>query len=155
MISNFTLFTAFHNYCISLTHRNRGERANTKQPRFHLPNSNWRVLRQLMFALTLFSFSNLSFGSYFCTGELNTTIISSNGYVGVRADNIFGDANTRFICNLNEEWNNIGIETCKVLASKLLSKEVTKVDVKFQYTDELTCESQPHGESSSKVWSIH
>lgn len=110
-------------------------------------------MKKLLLLTLLFAASTEA--SYFCTGPVNNAIIHTSGYVGLRADKIFGDAHSRFMCNIETEWNNISPETCKIIAAKLMAKEASKMDIKIQYTDSLTCETQPHGTNSSRAHSIH
>jgi hypothetical protein len=90
---------------------------------------------------------------YSCTGTVTSLEVASccGGVVFVTGA---GGLNTVAICTLNGSSGNFNADSCKAAYATLLAAKLTGQTVSINFSDNLTCSTQPGSTATSSAWAV-
>jgi hypothetical protein len=92
--------------------------------------------------------------NYFCTGNLNWVSMGADGTVWVAGPG--GLPNAVNLCNVNTTAsNNVQPQVCKSWYALLLAADLAGQQVGIDFSDSLTCSTQPTWTGPASVYHVH
>ena len=100
------------------------------------------------------SFSPLSFAGK-CEGLVDSVQLNRSGFVEIISEELYGvGSNGKAICNIQEVWKGVGLDTCKGWYALMLSASTLKIKVLMNYDSAIECVDQPDWGDAHSPWVI-